>query len=94
MKHINIDMKLNDIGEQTIGSLYRQHQESIVQLQIADEEYNDHYCVKLQKTNLGIGGMCFLNHKPSYQADFTAGGGLKLKEVINNIAGGVILAST
>ena len=65
---------------------------TILDLVISDAEFNDTYRIRLQPTNKGMSGMCFLNEKPSYQADFTSRT-ITLREVINNIAGGEVIAA-
>lgn len=89
-----IEMNIEDVKEQTIGPIYNGANASIVELFVRDEEYHDTYRIIMQRQHIcgqaGIGGLCFLNGTASYQADFNFGGYMKLKEVINNIAGGDI----
>lgn len=89
-----IKMNIEDVKEQTIGSIYNDVDASIVELFVKDQEYNDTYRIIMQRQHIcgqvSISGLCFLNGTASYQADFNFGGYIKLKEVINNIAGGDI----
>ncbi|WP_422451980.1 hypothetical protein [Endozoicomonas sp. ALC066] len=87
-----IQLDFEKITDVTIGELYRSKKEAIVNVIVNDEEYDDVFTIKLQRTNLGIGGLCFLGNQPSYQADFLSGESLKLKEVINRISGGEVFS--
>ncbi len=91
MKPVNethIHLNFETLTNVTIGELYRMNPESIVTVIVTDKQYNDVFTIKLQETNRGIGGLCFLNNEPSYQADFISGETYRLKKVINDISGG------
>jgi len=88
---MNIDVKLLN---KTISKVYRELQfktgRSIVYINIDDDEYEDEYQIKMQKTNLGIGILCKLNGRISYQAQANSAGGSRVYEIINDIAAGKI----
>ena len=86
---MNTDVKLLN---KTISKVYRELQfktgRSIVYINIDDDEFEDEYQIKMQKTNLGIGILCKLNGRISYQAH--SAGGSRVYEIINDIAAGKI----
>jgi len=78
-------------GAELIGDIYDSIPAPIVTIYIDDTEHNDFYRIVLQKTNFGVGGLCFLNNVSSYQADFKNGKEMSLACVINKIAGGEVM---
>ncbi len=88
-----ITLKFSELknSKETVLAIYKEHGASLLDIFVHDIEYNDMYEIRLMRTNKGIGGLCFLNGIPSFQADFKNGGSFHLKTVINNIAGGTII---
>ncbi len=85
----HLDLKFSDIKNQTMGEFYKS---GIRSIQVYDRAHDDNYHISLTKTNmLGLSGLCFLNGRTSYQADFDAGTAKRLSEVINSIAGGTVI---
>jgi len=85
----SLDLDISEVKNQTISSIFSGGK--VKHITVNDDEFNDTYNIRLENSNRGINGMCFLGFQPSYQADFMSGGSLKLKDVINNIAGGEII---
>ena len=82
-KHEQINF--NEVDDRTMQDFYNA---GIRLITVDDAEYNDYYAISLEKSvgaAKGINGVCFYNHRPSYQADFRNGGQVKLKQVINKI---------
>ena len=83
-KHAKVNF--TEVDDRTIQDFF---DAGIRLITVDDAEYDDYYAISLEKTAgavKGISGVCFHNHRPSYQADFRDGGDLKLKQVINKIA--------
>lgn len=82
-------LNISDVNSQKIGKMFNQGKRLLT---INDFDYNDRYQIRLEKSSaLGLSGMCFLNRKASYQADFNNGSEILLVDVINAIAGGKII---
>ena len=87
----HVNFRIEEVKLKKLADIY---QGGITVVHVDDAEYDDHYEIHLQRTNLGLGGMCSLNGSPSYQADFKrAPGNGFLKDVINKIAAGRIIGA-
>jgi hypothetical protein len=83
-----IVISIKDVKLKKINSF---HKSGIVDLFVEDEQFGDRYKIRLERSNLGLGAMCSLNGRPSYQADSQDCRGMFLKDIINKIAAGEMI---
>lgn len=82
------EFEITEVGNRKMARLCPR---GITKITVNDSAANNRYELRVQRTSLGLGVMCFLDGRPSYQADRHDCGNMALYEVINLIAGGKIL---